>query len=302
MNIIFFGTPDFAIPTLNNILQSRHKILAVVTAPDKQRGRGKKVSFTPVKEFAIKNNIKIFQPFKFKDESFINNLKELNADVFVVVAFRILPVEVFTIPPKGAFNLHASLLPKYRGAAPIQWALINGETETGVTTFFLKEKVDTGNIILQKKVDIDPEDNSGSLHDKLSLIGADLVIETLNLIESGKVILKEQKNGLASPAPKITKEICKIDWNNNAAEVHNLVRGLSPHPGAFFIHNNKIYKVFKTQVLTISHLAPGEIYQTKKELVIGTKNGALRILEIQPEGRKRMAVTDFLRGYTLIGK
>jgi len=299
MKIVFFGTPDFAIPTLKKIMESKHSIEAVVTAPDKERGRGRKVQFTPVKKFAVEHNIKVLQPVKFKDENFINSLKNIKADLFVVVAFRILPKEVFTIPPKGSFNLHASLLPKYRGAAPIQWALINGERETGVTTFFLKEKVDTGNIILQRKVKIDENDNLGTLHDKLAEIGAGLVVETIDLIESGNYELTEQDNSLATPAPKITREICKIDWNKPSREIHNLIRGLSPYPAAFFERNGKIYKVFSSEVVEQPLLEPGEIRSTKKELFIGTKDNTLKILEIQPEGRKRMKADEFLRGYSL---
>ena len=253
MKIVFFGTPDFAIPTLDKILRSSHSIEAVVTALDKQRGRGRKITFSPVKEFAIGNNIPVFQPEKLKDENFIHELKTINADIFVIVAFRILPESIFTIPPFGSFNLHGSLLPKYRGAAPIQWALINGETKTGVTTFFLKEKVDTGSIILQKEIDILETDNFGTLHDKMSLLGADVVLETLDLIENGKYLeLKEQDNLLASPAPKITKEITKISWNKPALEIHNLIRGLSPYPGASFLHNDKNYKIFKSEIMTIT--------------------------------------------------
>jgi len=301
MRIIFFGTPDFAIPTLEKILKSSHSIEAVVTAPDKQRGRGRKITYTPVKEFAVKNNIPVFQPEKLKDKNFSDELKNIYADIYIVVAFRILPENIFTIPPFGSFNLHGSLLPKYRGAAPIQWALINGETKTGVTTFFLKEKVDTGNIILQKEINILDADNFGSLHDKMSVLGADAVLETLDLIENGKHLeLKEQDNSLASPAPKITKEITKISWNKPALEIHNLVRGLSPYPGASFLYNKKNYKVFKTEIMTITNLQPGEIYQTKEEIIIGAEKGAVRILELQPEGRRRMKTEEFLHGYSLI--
>ena len=236
MNIIFMGTPDFAIHSLQKLVESKHKITAVVTSPDKERGRGQKVSFTPVKEFALQNHIPVLQPEKLKQNpQLVSELKKYNADLFVVVAFKILPKEVFNIPSKGSFNLHASLLPKYRGAAPIQWALINGETETGLTTFKLAEKVDTGNIYLQHKLEIFPEDNFDSLHDRMSELGAKLVLETVNLIESGNFELKQQNDSLASPAQKITKEICLIDWKKSAIEIHNLVRGLSPNPAAFFI-------------------------------------------------------------------
>ena len=292
------GSADFSIPSLETLYNSYHKILALVTVPDKEKGRGQKISSSPVKEFGIKNNIPILQPGKLKDENFIKQLKVFNADLFVVVAFRILPKEVFTIPPKGSFNLHASLLPKYRGAAPIQWALINGETETGVTTFKLEEQVDTGNIYLQKKTIIKPEDNFESLHDKLSEFGAEAVLQTVDIIEAGKFELKKQTDSLATPAPKITKEICQIDWNKSAIEIHNLVRGLSPHPAAFFNYNEKVIKIYKTEVMNRSDLKPFQIERTKKELIIGCGKNALRILELQQEGRRRMRAEEFLRGFT----
>jgi methionyl-tRNA formyltransferase len=297
MNLIFMGSADFSIPSLETLYNSNHKILALVTVPDKEKGRGQKISSSPVKEFGIKNNIPILQPGKLKDENFIKQLKVFNADLFVVVAFRILPKEVFTIPPKGSFNLHASLLPKYRGAAPIQWALIKGETETGVTTFKLEEQVDTGNIYLQKKTIIKPEDNFESLHDKLSELGAEVVLQTVDIIEAGKFELKKQTDSLATPAPKITKEICQIDWNKSAIEIHNLVRGLSPHPAAFFNYNEKVIKIYKTEVMNRSDLKPFQIEQTKKELIIGCGKNALRILELQQEGRRRMTAEEFLRGF-----
>lgn len=298
MNIIFMGTPDFAIPALNALVQSKHKIVAVVTTPDKERGRGQKVSFTPVKEFAIQNSISVLQPEKLKDEKFIDDLKSFNADLFVIVAFRILPREVFTIPAKGSFNLHGSLLPKYRGAAPIQWALIKGENETGLTTFMLADKVDTGNILLQEKIEILPEDNFELLHDKMSIKGAGLVINTVNKIDSGNYELIKQDDSFATPAPKITKEICLIDWNKSAEEVHNLVRGLSPHPAAFFNFNTKVIKVYKTEIVKNLNLKPFKFHQTKTELIIGCGKDALRILEIQQEGKKRMSVEEFLRGFS----
>ena len=298
MNIVFMGTPDFSLPSLKILLESKHKVLAVVTQPDKERGRGQKVSFTPVKQFAIENNIPVYQPEKLKgNEEFVEQMKSLNPDLFVVVAFRILPKEVFEIPKFGSFNLHGSYLPKYRGAAPIQWALINGETETGLTTFKLAEKVDTGNIYLQQKLDIYPEDNFETLHDRMSELGAKMVFETINLIESGNYELKQQDDSLASPAPKITKEICQIDWNKSAVEVHNLVRGLSPIPAAFFIYDGKVIKVYKTQVVSGINLKPFQFHQTKTELIIGCGKDALRILEIQQEGKKRMNTEEFLRGF-----
>lgn len=300
MKIIFFGTPEFAVPVLKKIYSSSHQILAVVTAPDKERGRGRKVSSTPVKEFALENRITSLQPEKLSDTEFITELDKLNADLFVVVAFRILPREVFSMPQYGSFNLHGSILPKYRGAAPIQWALINGEKETGLTTFFLDDKVDTGNIILSEKIEIHDDDNLGSLHDKMSVIGANLVVQTIDAIEKKSYTLKKQDNSLASAAPKITKTICKMDFNNSAENVHNLVRGLSPFPGAFFTHNDKQYKVYKTRVLQDKALKPGEFEETKNEIFVGCSNGSLQVLEIQPEGRKRMTSGEFLRGNSII--
>lgn len=296
MKIIFFGTPDFAVPALEKIYHSKHQIQAVVTAPDKERGRGRKISFTPVKEFALANNIPVLQPEKLKSPDFIDQLKKIDADVFVVLAFRILPEEVYTLPPKGSFNLHGSMLPKYRGAAPIQWALINGEKETGLTTFFLKKKVDTGNIILQEKIEIDEEDNFGTLHDKMSEAGAYLILKTIDLIETGNVIEFEQDTSLASPAPKITNDTRQIDWTKSAEEIHNLIRGLSPYPSAFFIFDGKQYKVFKSRVEKSINLEANEIYQTKKEIVFGCGRDGLEILELQPEGKRRMSTEDFLRG------
>ncbi len=299
MNIVFMGTPDFSIPSLKILLNSKHKILAVVTQPDKERGRGQKITFTAVKQFAIENNITVYQPEKLKANSeFIEQMKSLNPDLFVVVAFRILPKEVFEIPRFGSFNLHASYLPKYRGAAPIQWALINGDTETGLTTFKLAEKVDTGNIYLQEKVKINPDDNFETLHDRMSELGAKLVLQTVNLIENGNYELKMQDDSFASPAPKITKEICLIDWNKSADEIHNLVRGLSPHPAAYFNYNNKVIKIYKTEIVAGMNLKPLQFQQTKTELIIGCGKDALRILEIQQEGKKRMRIEEFLRGFS----
>ncbi|MGB5849235.1 MAG: methionyl-tRNA formyltransferase [Ignavibacteriaceae bacterium] len=299
MNIIFMGTPDFSIPSLNTLIESKHNVLAVVTAPDKQRGRGRKVSFTPVKEFAIENNLPVLQPERLKNNlELIEELKKIDADLYVVVAFRILPPQVFEIPKYGSFNLHASYLPKYRGAAPIQWALINGETETGLTTFKLAEKVDTGNIYLQMKIEIKPNDNLESLHDKLSAEGADIVLNTVNLIESGDYVLQEQDNSLATPAPKIIKEIAKIDWNKPAHQIHNLIRGLSPIPGAYFELEDKLIKIYKTEFVEREDLKPFEFDQTKEELIVGCGENALRILELQQEGKKRMRIEEFLRGFS----
>ncbi len=302
MKIVFMGTPEFAVPALNALITSSHTVVAVVTGPDKERGRGQKVSFTAVKEAAIKNNIPVLQPEKLKDADFISKLKSFNADLFVVVAFRILPREVFTIPSKGSFNLHGSLLPKYRGAAPIQWALINGETETGVTTFMLEDKVDTGNILLQEKIKIDEEDDFGTLHDKMSLVGAEIILQTVSLIENGKYELKKQDDSLTSSAPKITKELCEINWNKTALEIHNLIRGLSPFPGAFFMFKDKTIKIYKTKIVLNHNLNAGKFYQTKNSLAIGTGSGSLEILELQQEGKRRMKIDEFLRGFSFVNK
>lgn len=300
MNIVFMGTPDFAVPSLKILVESKHNVIAVVTGVDKERGRGQKVTYTPVKEFAVANNIPVLQPEKLKDQNFISSLKELNADLFVIVAFRILPEEVFTIPAKGSFNLHGSLLPRYRGAAPIQWALINGDKETGVTTFMLEQKVDTGNIIIQEKIEIEDEDDFGTLHDKMSLLGADVVLKTVSLIDKGEVKLQRQDDSLASPAPKITKELAEINWNKSALEIHNLIKGLSPYPGAYFKYNEKLLKVYKSKISKGRCCCPGEFIQTKHSLTAGCGKDSLDILELQQEGKKRLKVDEFLRGFSFI--
>jgi len=298
MKIIFWGTPDFAIPSLKILLENNHQILAVVTAPDKERGRGQKVSFTPVKEFAVQKNIPVLQPEKLIEPNFLETLKTFHCELYIVVAFKILPREIFTIPKYGSFNLHASLLPKFRGAAPIQWALIKGETETGVTTFALEEKVDTGNIYLQRKIPILPEDNFETLHDKLSLLGAEVVLETVNSIENGTAQMQKQSDELVSSAPKITKEMMQINWNKLAEEIHNLVRAFSPFPGASFIHNEKLIKVYRTRINNSMNLDAGKILEKKDQLFVGCSNGSIEILEIQSEGRKKMNTAEFLRGYS----
>lgn len=297
MKIVFFGTPEFAIPSLKKLIEN-FKVVSIVTVPDKEKGRGLHLEPSPVKKFALSYNIPIFQPENLRDQNFIDSIKELEPDVGVVVAFRILPVEVFTIPKFGTFNLHASLLPKYRGAAPIQWALINGEKETGVTTFFLKEKVDTGNIILQRVVQIEEEDNFQSLHDKLSEIGAELVFETCKKIESGNFSTMPQDESQATKAPKITKEICRIDWYKPAIKIYNLVRGLSPVPGAFTELDGRIIKIFKTKVIKDSIAdTPGKIESSNKQIFVHTDDNLIEVLELQLESKKRMSAEEFFRGY-----
>lgn len=296
MKIIFFGTPEFAVASLEKLIVAGCNITAVVTAPDKERGRGLAVLPTEVKKCAIKYNLPVLQPASVKDPAFTEELKALQPDLFVVVAFRILPKQVLEIPSLGAFNVHGSLLPKYRGAAPIQWSIIQGDTETGVTTFLLDEKVDTGNILLQEKVAILPEDDFGTLYTKMMAVGAELCFKTVQLIQTGNYTPLTQDNTLATPAPKITKETAQLNFNNSAESIHNLIRGVTPIPGAYFYHNQKHYKVFKTKVLPERNAVPGTFFTEGSRLFAGTATGLLEILEIQAEGRKRMNTADFLRG------
>lgn len=300
MELIFFGTPEFAIPSLRMILQEGYEVAAVVTAPDKPGGRGQKILSSPVKEYAIQKSIPILQPRNLRDQAFIDELKNIAPDVMVVVAYRILPPEVFTIPQRGAFNLHASLLPRYRGAAPINWAIIRGEKETGVTTFFLEEKVDTGNIILQARCPIGEQETAGDLHDKLAGIGSEVVLHTIGLIEQGKAKPIPQDNSLASSAPKITRETGLIDWTADAITVHNLVRGLSPVPAAYTFLGDSMLKLYRTSIIdkTVSD-EPGTIMKADAELHIATGKGVVKILELQKEGKKRMDTASFLRGTQL---
>jgi methionyl-tRNA formyltransferase len=300
MRIIFMGTPEFAIPSLKILLENQHDVFSVVTAPDKPRGRGQILSPTPIKEFASEHKLQILQPISLKDKEFVDRITRLAPDLIVIVAFRILPREVFEIPKFGSFNLHASLLPKYRGAAPINWAIIKGENETGVTTFFLQERVDTGNVILQARVRIGEDETAGELHDKLAEVGAEIVLQSVRLIELGKAHPRSQDESLATPAPKIYKEMCKIDWTKKAQEVHNFVRGLSPEPCAFTSHGEKILNVYRTRKtgIKVLHSTLGIVVgRTQRELLIATADEALAIEELQVEGRKRMRVEEFLRGY-----
>ncbi len=301
MRIIFFGTPDFASICLDKLIESNHTVEAVVTVPDKEKGRGKKKSFSPVKELSLKHNLLVLQPGNLRDETFINQIKSIEFDVGVVVAFRILPKEVYSIAPKGMFNLHGSLLPKYRGAAPIQWALINGERETGLTTFFLQDKVDTGNIILQERVIIKNEDDFGSLHNRMAILGSELIIKTLDEISRGKVQTKIQDDAYASSAPKITKEMCLLDWNRPAVNIHNLVRGLSPIPSAFTVLDKKIIKIFKTEISSEnSSRPPGSIEIIGKNLFVHTTDKKISIEILQIEGKRKMPISEFLRGYHFV--
>jgi methionyl-tRNA formyltransferase len=297
------GTPEFAVSSLRVLLERKYSDLSVVTAPDKPRGRGQEVTFSPVKKFALENNIPLLQPENLKDPDFVASVRSLQPELIVVVAFRILPQEIYSIPSLGAFNLHASLLPKYRGAAPINWAIMQGETETGVSTFFLQERVDTGSILLQARVKIGSDETAGELHDKLAAVGAETVLQTVRLIELGKAKPRFQEDGQATPAPKIFKDDCKINWNNPSAKVHNFVRGLSPHPCAWTNHSGKVLKVYRTQLSpsdTTESRTPGTVVEAdKKSLHVATQGGTISILEIQQEGKKRMGVEEFLRGYPL---
>lgn len=292
------GTPDFAVPSLERLLRSGREIAAVVTAPDKPRGRGQELTPTAVKIAALRHSLPIFQPDDLRAPSFVEQLRALRPDCVVVVAFRILPPEVFTVPALGSFNLHASLLPRYRGAAPIQWAIIRGETETGVTTFLLEERVDTGKILLQARTPIGPDDDAGAIHDRLAKLGADIVVETVRLLEAGEANPVPQDQSRATPAPKIFREDCRIRWDRPASEIRNLMRGLSPHPAAFDLHRGKTIKFYRA---SISHLEstrrPGEVSATEKSLRVATADLDLEIEELQQEGRSRMQTVEFLRGY-----
>jgi methionyl-tRNA formyltransferase len=294
------GTPEFAVPSLDILVAHVLPVIAVVTAPDKPRGRGQEVLPSPVKQRAVHHRIPLLQPESLKDPTFAADLRRLAPDLIVVVAFRILPPEIFAIPPLGSFNLHASLLPRYRGAAPINWAIIRGETETGVTTFFLAEKVDTGAVIMQERTPIGVDEDAGSLHDRLAHMGADAVLRTVMLIETGTAPRMMQDGSLVCPAPKIFKEHCLIAWDKPAGEVRNHIRGLSPHPAAFARHGGKPLKIYRTAFADAARpLPPGRILVDGGRLYVGAGDRPLEILELQQEGRRRMTAAEFLRGYHL---
>lgn len=299
MKVVFFGTPEFAARTLKIILSSNHEIIAAVCGPDSRKGRGRKAEFPEVKTVALENGIQILQPQNLKNRNFVAQLRNINADFYCVVAFRILPPEIFDIPPKGCVNLHASLLPRYRGAAPINWALINGETETGLTTFFIRRKVDTGDIILQRKIEIGSEETFGELHDRMADMGGELLIETMNKIEAGDFDTISQADSEATPAPKLTPELGRIDWSKPAGEIHNLVRGLSPRPAAFTFFNSMKMAILKTRLADKPiHGKPGFVLfaDPGRSLIVGCGSGALELLEIKPESRKAMSGAEFVRG------
>ncbi|WP_443938328.1 methionyl-tRNA formyltransferase [Pedobacter sp. MW01-1-1] len=299
MKIVFMGTPDFAVASLNALVQANFDVVAVVTAPDKPAGRGQKLSESAVKKYAVEKGIPVLQPEKLKNPAFIEELKAFNADLQIVVAFRMLPEIVWNMPAKGTINLHGSLLPQYRGAAPINHAILNGEKESGVTTFFLKHEIDTGDIILSERVAINDDETAGELHDKLMEIGADLIVKTVKAVENGTYTEQPQpENATLKHAPKIFKEDCKIDWNKTTQEVYNLIRGLSPYPTAFTFLNDKTLKIFNAEVIDEKpSIQPGDFLSDGKTyLKYATADGFLKITDLQYEGKKRMPVEDFLRG------
>lgn len=302
MKIVFMGTPDFAVASLDALVQANFDVVAVVTAPDKPAGRGQKLNESAVKKYAVEKGIPVLQPEKLKNPEFIEELRSYQADLQVVVAFRMLPEIVWNMPAKGTINLHGSLLPQYRGAAPINHAIINGEKESGVTTFFLKQEIDTGDIILSDSVPIADDETAGELHDKLMVVGANLLVKTLLAIEANNIIEQPQpQNGDLKHAPKIFKEDCKIDWNNQAQTIHNLIRGLSPYPTAFTLLNEKNLKVFKAEIEDKEPgiVAGGFLTDGKTYLKFAAKDGFIKLLDIQYEGKKRMLIEDFLRGMRL---
>ena len=303
LRIIYMGTPEFAVPAFEKLVEYGWNVIAVITAPDKPKGRGQKLIPSPVKEAALKLNVPVLQPTNLKDPVFQEELRNLKADLQIVVAFRMLPESVWDMPPIGTFNLHASLLPNYRGAAPINWAIINGEKETGVTTFFLKHEIDTGSILFQEKINILEEDDLGTVYEKLMTLGSDLVLKTVEAISKDEIDPKPQDETKAiHHAPKIFKETGQIDWEKSAESIHNLVRGLSPYPAAWTELDGKICKIYKTKFdekgqsneKTGTYFSDGKTY-----LRFQTGKGTLEILELQLEGKKRMKTEDFLRGYKL---
>lgn len=311
LRIVFLGTPEFAVESLDRIHSAGYDIAAVVTMPDKPAGRGHKLLQSPVKQWAVAHDIKVLQPVRLKDQAFVDELQSLNANLFVVIAFRMLPEVVWRMPELGTFNLHASLLPRYRGAAPINHAVMNGDTKTGVTTFFLRHEIDTGDIIAQRSIDIAPDEDAGSVHDRLMLLGADLTLETLQGIVDGTLRTISQSELLTAgeeptPAPKIFRETCEIDWNRPAGEIHNHVRGLAPYPAAWTRltlpgqTGATEMKVLKVTSSGNTSLDPGQTIVDHGRLIVGCAGQtAVEILQLKPEGKRAMAAADFLRGLHL---
>ena len=304
LRIVFFGTPEFAVESLDALIKNDFNIVGVVTMPDKTAGRGHKLYQSDVKRYSLEHGLSLLQPEKLKSEDFLNSLRALEADLFIVIAFRMLPREVWQMPRLGTFNLHASLLPKYRGAAPINRAVMNGDTETGVTTFFLKHEIDTGDMIMQRKINILPEDNVGDVHDRLMHLGADMVVETVNAIVDGTLTTTPQPEGEFTPAPKIFKEDCRIDWNKTASEIHNHIRGLSPYPAAWTIIveesgrplESKIFETKQTEE-DCSEVEAGTMKKDGKRLFAACSDKWIEIISLQPAGKKRLNADAFLLGY-----
>lgn len=304
MRIVYMGTPEFAVPSLEILLEHGYEIVAVVTAPDKPGGR-LGLQESAVKKFALSRGLKVLQPLKLKDPDFIQELRNLATDLQVVVAFRMLPEIVWNMPPMGTMNLHGSLLPKYRGAAPINWAVINGERETGLTTFLLQHEIDTGDLLMQEKVVIGPDETAGELHDRMMTLGAKLVLKSVQGLEKGTIQTFPQDDSAATHAPKIFHDTCRITFEKTSQEVHNHIRGLSPYPGAWTTYDHKTVKVLRSALVSqmpapMTTLEPGDWYlDGKNQLLIRTADGCISILELQMEGKKRMAIKDFLNGFKL---
>lgn len=309
LRIVFMGTPAFAVESLQALVENGYNVVGVITAPDKPAGRGYKLQPSAVKSYALSAGVPILQPEKLKDEGFLNELRQLKADLQVVVAFRMLPEVVWNMPPRGTFNLHASLLPQYRGAAPINWALINGEKETGVTTFFLSHEIDTGEIIFQERVPIGEDMDAGTLHDSLMTLGAKLVLKTVDAVIDGTVRSLPQSELEATitelkPAPKIHRENCRINWESPVEEIRNLVRGLAPYPAAwteFEVRGEKLnFRIFETRAIREAHgLTPGQVVtDNKTTLRVAAQDGFIEILDLQLSGKKRMKCVDFLNGFS----
>lgn len=317
IRIIFMGTPQFAVESLKALVENGYNVVGVITMPDKPAGRGYKLQSSAVKQYAVQQGLKVLQPEKLKDTVFLSELQQLQADLQIVVAFRMLPEAVWAMPPMGTFNLHASLLPQYRGAAPINWALINGEKETGVTTFFLSHEIDTGKIIFRNRTAIEENDNVETLHDRLMVLGAELVIKTVDAIAKSTALSVPQEELLAAdmelkPAPKIFRETCQIDWDQTAVNISNFIRGLSPYPTAWTelnVDNGNaepvIFKIFAGEINkdNRTNIAPGTIVTDHKSFLdVASRDGFIHITDIQLSGKKRMRTVDFLRGYTFSDK